>query len=65
MAAGSAPWVVTLSLVTAQIVEPSLLAAPSEAVCDPVFVAELPEAPGILIKIGHFDEIGGVMRIEI
>jgi hypothetical protein len=34
-------------------------------VCDPAFVAELPEKPGVLLKIGHFDEVGGVTHVEI
>ena len=54
----SSPWMATLALVSA-------LAAPSIVVCDPVFVAEMPEAPGELLKIGHFDEVGGVLHVEI
>lgn len=65
VAAGSAPWFVTLSLVAVEIAKLSLLATSSVAACDPVFVAEMPEAPGVLLKIGHFDEVGGVMHIEI
>jgi hypothetical protein len=38
---------------------------PPLMVCDPAFVAELPDFRGMLHKIGHFDEIGGVTHIEI
>lgn len=69
MAAGSTPWFVTLSLGVSHLVSVistfSLTIAPPVVMCDPVFVAELPEAPGVLWKIGHFDEVGGVMHIEI
>lgn len=34
-------------------------------VCDPAFVAEIPGSRGELLKIGHFDEVQGVMHIEI
>ena len=33
--------------------------------CDPAFVAELPGSNGVILKIGHFDEVGGVMHVEI
>ena len=36
--------------------------APPLVVCDPAFVAEMPDNPGVLLKIGHFDEVGGVTR---
>lgn len=63
------PWFITLSCsisaaasLAAQL---GALLAPPVLVCDPVFVAELPEARGQLLKIGHFDEIDGVMHVEI
>jgi len=71
LAAGTLPWFVTFSLATAFVLEltASVIAATTTtsavAVCDPVFVAELPEAPGVLLKIGHFDEIDGVTHVEI
>lgn len=68
LAAGSAPWFVTLSLAAAQVASAAayvMAGTASVATCDPVFVAEFPERPGELLKIGHFDEVGGVMHIEI
>ena len=43
----------------------SLTAAAPVAVCDPAFVAEMPNAPNVLLKIGHFAEVGGVTHVEI
>ena len=34
-------------------------------VVDPVFVADMPGRPGVLLKIGHFDEVAGVTHVEI
>ena len=41
------------------------VAAPSVAACDPAFVAELPGSNGVVLKIGHFDEVDGVTHVEI
>ena len=76
IAAGTLPWFVSLSLATAFVVSLSTSVAASlttktvvtttaVTLCDPAFVAELPEAPGVLLKIGHFDEIDGVTHVEI
>jgi hypothetical protein len=66
LAAETLPWFVTLSLATAYFTAVSLAAAATPVmVCDPAFVAELPEKPGVLLKIGHFDEVGGVTHVEI
>jgi len=72
LAAGTLPWFVTFSLatafvmsLTASITAQTAATVSTVAVCDPVFVAELPEAPGVLLKIGHFDEIAGVTHVEI
>lgn len=69
LAEGTLPWFVTFSLATAFILELSasfvVTSTPAVAVCDPAFVAELPENPGVLLKIGHFDEIDGVTHVEI
>lgn len=69
IAAGSVPWFVALSLTAYAM---SSLAAvilpwtvPPVAVCDPAFVAELPGSHGVLLKIGHFDEVGGITHVEI
>ncbi|WP_186775666.1 hypothetical protein [Rubripirellula tenax] len=29
------------------------------------FVAEMPGSDGVVLKIGHFDEVAGVTRVEI
>ncbi len=42
----------------------SLTFGPPLALCDPAFVAEFPDSPGLLMNIGHFDEIAGVRHIE-
>jgi len=72
LAAGTLPWFVTFSLatafvmsITASITAQTAVTTSAVAVCDPVFVAELPESPGVLLKIGHFDEIAGVTHVEI
>jgi hypothetical protein len=72
LAAGTLPWFVTFSLATsfvmsiaASMMVKATVTTTAVAVCDPAFVAELPEAPGVLLKIGHFDEIDGVTHVEI
>jgi hypothetical protein len=65
MTAVSIPWFLALSMAVSQAVAISLTTSISVGVCDPAFVAELPEARGQLLKIGHFDEIDGVMHVEI
>jgi hypothetical protein len=66
MAAGTVPWFVALSL-TASFVSSLVLTimTPPIVVCDPAFVAELPGSDGVVLKIGHFDEVGGVTHVEI
>lgn len=66
IAAGTLPWFVALSL-TVQYVSTLILvtSTPPIVVCDPAFVAELPGSGGVVLKIGHFDEVGGVTHIEI
>ena len=61
--AAALPWFATLSVGVIKAIAVS--AAVSVAVCDPAFVAELPGRDGTLYKIGHFDEIDGVMHVEI
>jgi hypothetical protein len=34
-------------------------------VCDPAFVAEMPSTGRVIMKIGHFDEVGGITYVEI
>jgi len=58
------PWFATLSLAALKLAA-YVAAGTSVAVCDPAFVAEMPGANGRLLKIGHFDEVGGVMHVEI
>lgn len=61
------PWFVALSLAAsyASALSTMLLWTPPVVVCDPAFVAEMPSSRGILLKIGHFDEVGGVTHVEI
>jgi hypothetical protein len=47
-----------LSSVTVTVAPPIML-------CDPAFVAEMPGSKGVLLKIGHFDEVNGVTHVEI
>ena len=66
IAAGTVPWFVALSL-TASYVSTLVwvVSTPPIVVCDPVFVAEMPSSKGVVLKIGHFDEVGGVTHVEI
>ena len=62
LAAGSLPWFAAVSIVA----QAALVATtPSIVVCDPAFVAELPGSDGVVLKIGHFDEVAGVTHVEI
>jgi len=63
--AASLPWFATLSLIGYSLAATYVTAGVSVAVCDPAFVAEMPGSNGRLLKIGHFDEVGGVMHVEI
>jgi hypothetical protein len=68
IAAGSLPWFVALSLTATYIatIAMSVTVATTPVVtCDPVFVAEMPGSKGVLLKIGHFDEVAGRMHIEL
>ena len=68
MAAGSIPWFVALSVTISFLSSVATAAAsttPPIIVCDPVFVAEMPGSRGVILKIGHFDEVGGVTYVEI
>lgn len=69
MAAGSVPWFVALSVgvsyLTALHTALTLALAPPVLVCDPAFVAEMPGSRGVVLKIGHFDDVGGITHVEI
>jgi len=66
LSAGTVPWFVTLSLTGFAAVKVAImLCTPPVIVCDPAFVAEMPGSRGVLLKIGHFDEVGGVTHVEI
>ena len=68
MAAGQLPWFVALSVgasYLASIASVVLTFTPPVLVCDPAFVAELPDSGGVLLKIGHFDDVAGVRHVEI
>lgn len=59
------PWFVTIPLAIYYASHFTLTLAPPIALCDPAFVAEMPGSRGVLLKIGHFDEVGGVTHVEI
>lgn len=69
LAAESIPWFVALSMgsgfITNFAITIGLWMVPPLMVCDPAFVAEMPGSKGMVLKIGHFDEVGGVTHIEI
>ena len=67
VSATSLPWFATLSLGAYALASSILTASATASVslCDPAFVAEMPNARGKLLKIGHFDEVDGVMHVEI
>lgn len=67
MAGDALPWFIALSLAGsyASVIATMILWTPPVVVCDPAFVAEMPDARGVLLKIGHFDEVGGVTHVEI
>lgn len=59
------PWFMTLSISVAYLTKIALTVGPPVALCDPAFVAEMPGSNGVLLKIGHFDEVRGVTHVEI
>ncbi len=59
------PWFVAMSIAVSQLVAVSITTGISVGLCDPAFVAEMPDSGGALLKIGHFDQIDGVMHVEI
>lgn len=67
MAAGSLPWFVALTVGGSYLTSLAMAItfAPPVLVCDPAFVAEFPDSKGVVLKIGHFDDIAGVRHIEI
>jgi hypothetical protein len=68
IATGAMPWFFALSFGASYA---STLAwflmnpLPPIVACDPAFVAEMPGSNGVVLKIGHFDEVGGVTHVEI
>ena len=65
VSAATLPWFVALSLSAVKIATAIVTGTTTVAVFDPVFVAEMPGKRGQLLKIGHFDEVDGVMHVEI
>jgi hypothetical protein len=66
MAAGTVPWFVALALTVSYVSTLTMyLATPPIVVCDPAFVAEMPDSRGVVLKIGHFDEVAGITHVEI
>ncbi len=64
LAAGQLPWFAALSMGLSYLSTITITFAPPLIVCDPAFVAEFPGTGGVLMNIGHFDEIAGVRHIE-
>jgi hypothetical protein len=66
MAAGTVPWFVALSLTASFLTSVAgYIMGPPIVVCDPAFVAEMPGSGGVILKIGHFDEVDGITHVEI
>jgi hypothetical protein len=66
LAEGAMPWFVALSFTISYLSTFTwIVAAPPIVACDPAFVAEMPGSNGVVLKIGHFDEVGGVTHVEI
>ena len=66
LAAGALPWFVKLSFTMSFVSTLAwMVSTPPIVVCDPAFVAEMPGSRGVVLKIGHFDEVGGVTHVEI
>ncbi len=67
IAAGNLPWFLAMSITFSYFTmfAVSTAAAAPVVVCDPAFVAELPGSGGVVLKIGHFDEVAGVTHVEI
>ena len=63
--AATLPWFAAMSIAAYKVAAVSVTTAISVSVCDPAFVAEMPGSRGRLLKIGHFDEVDGVMHVEI
>jgi len=73
IAAGQLPWFAALAaagsagfggfLAYSAII--TIKFGPPLIVCDPAFVAELPGSGGVLLNIGHFDDIAGVRHVEM
>ncbi len=63
--AATLPWFAAMSVAAYKIAAVTVATSVSVSVCDPVFVAEMPGARGRLLKIGHFDEVDGIMHVEI
>ena len=61
----SLPWFIAVPLALYYISQVTVTLAPPVALCDPAFVAEMPGSKGVVLKIGHFDEIAGVTHVEI
>jgi hypothetical protein len=59
------PWLLTVSLSIHYAAAVAINVIPSIVLCDPAFVAEMPGSGGVVLKIGHFDEVNGVTHVEI
>lgn len=63
--AATLPWFLGMSIMAYNMITLSMASTLSVAVCDPAFVAEMPGSKGVVLKIGHFDEVDGVTHVEI
>ncbi len=61
----SVPWILGMSIAVGKLIALSIATSAAVTACDPAFVAEMPDSDGTLLKIGHFDEVDGVMHVEI
>ena len=66
IAVGALPWFVGFSIAGFWGTMATLAyATPPLMVCDPAFVVEMPGSRGVVLKIGHFDEVAGVTHVEL
>ena len=65
IAAGAIPWFLALSISASVLASVSFSAVPPLVVFDPAFVAEMPDSDGTVLKIGHFDDVGGITHVEL
>jgi len=68
IAAGQLPWFAGFATIAGTIGYLSTITitfAPPILMCDPAFVAEFPGSGGVVLNIGHFDDVAGVRHVEM